>query len=99
MPPGNSNRSQEKKPATTGRKPAKRRPRRSAAPKIIMVPVDSLVPNGYNPNRMTDEEFQELRAEVRHNRQIAKPIIARQVNGKPRSSMGSIIGGQPRPKG
>ena len=47
-----------------------------------MVPIDDLVPNGYNPNGMTPEQFQELVAETKHNRGIAKPIIARRVNGK-----------------
>jgi hypothetical protein len=30
------------------------------------IPVDRLHPNDYNPNTMTEDEFSELVAEVRH---------------------------------
>ena len=33
--------------------------------------------NNYNPNRMTDDEFQELVAEVRHLGRIPKPVVVR----------------------
>jgi hypothetical protein len=49
----------------------------SYADRVTMVPVDRFVPNGWNPNRMTDEEYLELRVEVRRNQSVAKPVVAR----------------------
>jgi ParB/RepB/Spo0J family partition protein len=42
-----------------------------------MLPVEQLRPNDYNPNRMTDEEFAELVAEVRHLGRLPKPVVVR----------------------
>ena len=44
---------------------------------IEVVATDKLHPNDYNPNQMTDEEFAECVAEVRHLGRIPKPIIVR----------------------
>jgi ParB/RepB/Spo0J family partition protein len=43
-----------------------------------MLLVDRLRPNDYNPNRMTDAEFDELVAEVRHLGRLPKPVVVRQ---------------------
>ena len=51
----------------------------TSQPELIQVAVDHLVPNDYNPNRMTSDEFQELVAEVRRLRRLPKPIVARWV--------------------
>jgi ParB/RepB/Spo0J family partition protein len=41
------------------------------------LPTEVLKPNGWNPNRMTDEEFTELVEEVRHLGRLPKPVIVR----------------------
>lgn len=45
------------------------------APAIL--PVSALSPNDYNPNRMTDDGFVELVAEIRHLGRLPKPMVAR----------------------
>ena len=40
-----------------------------------MLPVSSLSANTYNPNVMTDDEFAELVAEVRHLGRLPKPVV------------------------
>ena len=42
-----------------------------------MLPVAALHPNDYNPNEMTEAEFAELVAEVRHLGGVPKPIVVR----------------------
>lgn len=44
---------------------------------ITSLPTDSIRPNQYNPNQMTDDEFAECLAEVRHLGRLPKPIIVR----------------------
>jgi ParB/RepB/Spo0J family partition protein len=44
---------------------------------IVQLSVAALHPNAYNPNRMTDQEFAELAAEVRHLKRLPKPIVVR----------------------
>jgi ParB/RepB/Spo0J family partition protein len=65
----------------TTRKKAKRAVRakgdREKAP-IQFLPIGKLRPNDYNPNRMTEEEFAELLAEVRHLGRLPKPVVVRQ---------------------
>jgi ParB/RepB/Spo0J family partition protein len=46
-------------------------------PPVVMLPVGVLRANDYNPNRMTDEEFAELLAEVRHLGRLPKPVVVR----------------------
>jgi ParB-like chromosome segregation protein Spo0J len=41
------------------------------------IAVEALHPNDYNPNRMTEAEFGELVAEVRHLGRLPKPVVAR----------------------
>src|SRR5688572_15194569 len=43
----------------------------------IDISILDLHPNGYNPNEMSDAEFAELVAEVRHLGRIPKPVIVR----------------------
>lgn len=43
----------------------------------MMLPVSSLFANTYNPNEMSDEEFAELVAEVRHLERLPKPVVVR----------------------
>ena len=45
---------------------------------ITFVSVEQLQPNNYNPNVMTEAEFAELVAEVRHLGRVPKPIVVRQ---------------------
>jgi ParB family chromosome partitioning protein len=45
---------------------------------LQLVPVGDLVPNTYNPNRMSDEEFNEYVAEVEHRGRLSKPVVVRQ---------------------
>jgi hypothetical protein len=47
------------------------------APGLSSLPVEALHPNDYNPNRMTEAEFAELVAEVRHLGRQPKPVIVR----------------------
>jgi ParB/RepB/Spo0J family partition protein len=42
-----------------------------------LIPVDALVPNPWNPNRMSGKAFKEYVEEVRHVGAIPKPIICR----------------------
>lgn len=44
---------------------------------LLMIPVQALAANEYNPNRMTDSEFAELVAEIEHLGRVPKPIVAR----------------------
>lgn len=46
-----------------------------------MLPIEQLDCNTYNPNRMTDAEFEEFVAEVRRLGRLPKPIIVRQKAG------------------
>jgi ParB/RepB/Spo0J family partition protein len=41
------------------------------------LPTEVLKPNGWNPNRMTDEEFAELVEEIRHLGRLPKPVVVR----------------------
>ena len=45
-----------------------------------MLPISSLCANSYNPNEMSNEEFAELVAEVRHLGRLPKPVVV-QRNG------------------
>jgi len=44
---------------------------------VTTLPTAQLRPNDYNPNTMTDDEFAELVAEVRHLGRLPKPVVAR----------------------
>jgi ParB family chromosome partitioning protein len=55
------------------RGPASPRP----AAVITTLPADTLHPNEYNPNRMTEAEYAELVAEVRHLKRLPKPVVVR----------------------
>ncbi len=44
---------------------------------IVTLRTDTLKPNSYNPNQMTDDEFAECLAEVRHLGRLPKPVIVR----------------------
>lgn len=44
---------------------------------IEQIPVDSLKPNPWNPNRMSDAEYAELVAEVKHLGRLPKPVVVR----------------------
>ena len=46
-----------------------------------MILTALLRPNDYNPNVMTDDEFGELVAEVRHLGRLPKPVVARPNGG------------------
>ena len=48
-----------------------------APPKIIMLPIEKLRPNPFNPNEQTAEQFAENVAEVRRLGRIPKPIVVR----------------------
>ncbi len=48
---------------------------------ITLLRVEALRPNDYNPNEMTEAEFTELVAEVRHLAHVPKPIIVRPNGG------------------
>ena len=50
--------------------------------KVVEMQIDDLQPNQYNPNVLSDDEFAELIAEIKHTGQIAKPIIVRLVDGE-----------------
>ena len=41
--------------------------------RLLELPVNQLVPNNYNPNRLTDDEFAELVVEVRLGICLLKP--------------------------
>ena len=45
--------------------------------RVVVLPTDQLVPNDYNPNSLTDAEFAELVAEVRHLGRLPKPVVVR----------------------
>ena len=44
---------------------------------IVSIPTDELRPNEYNPNEMSEAEFAECLAEVRHLGRLPKPVIVR----------------------
>src|SRR5215210_6809430 len=60
-----------------------------AAEDVRQLPTESLHPNDYNPNRMTDEEFAELLEEVRFLGRLPKPVVVR--NGYACSKAGSYL--------
>ncbi len=41
------------------------------------IPIDDIVPNSYNPNRMPNEAFQEYMTEVEHLGRLPKPPVVR----------------------
>src|SRR3712207_2038484 len=45
------------------------------------VPMNTLVPAAYNPNRLTDEQFQRLVDAGRRPGRVLKPIVVRKVDG------------------
>ena len=45
------------------------------------IAIDRIQPNDYNPNEMTDDEFEECKNEVQHLGTIPKPVIVRPHNG------------------
>ena len=49
---------------------------------ITLIPVDNLVANTWNPNRMSGKAFAEYVEEVRHTGTIPKPIICRPAGTK-----------------
>lgn len=53
------------------------------------ISVDALVANDYNPNEMTDEEFQECKREIAHLGTLPKPIVVR-----PKDSVYAIVDGE-----
>ena len=42
---------------------------------ISNLPTNSILPNDYNPNRMSPDEFAELVTEIRHLGRLPKPIV------------------------
>ena len=48
---------------------------------IVELDVCSIHPNAYNPNHMSEDDFQEFVKEVRHLGRLPKPIIVRK-NGE-----------------
>jgi len=46
-----------------------------------VLPAELLVPNDWNPNRMTQGAFDELVEEVRRSNGVAKPIVVREREG------------------
>jgi len=52
------------------------------AANVEMADVGEFVPNSFNPNRMTDERYRELLVEVKRSQAIAKPVVARRIDGK-----------------
>lgn len=49
---------------------------------IKMIPVTSIRANAFNPNRMTEDEFQQYVVEVRRLGRLPKPIIVRRKDGR-----------------
>jgi len=45
--------------------------------KVTMIAIDQLDPNPWNPNKLTNEQFAELLAEVRRLGKLPKPIVVR----------------------
>ena len=47
------------------------------------ISIGQLIPNRYNPNRMSEEEFAEYVTEVEHLGHLSKPIVVRRLdNGR-----------------
>jgi hypothetical protein len=46
-------------------------------PHLQMIPIGSIKPNTFNPNRMSEREFAEYVAEVRHLGRLPKPTVVR----------------------
>jgi ParB-like chromosome segregation protein Spo0J len=42
---------------------------------IVNIKTDQLKPNDYNPNAMSNEDFAELVAEVKHLGRLPKPVF------------------------
>jgi ParB/RepB/Spo0J family partition protein len=49
---------------------------------IELIEIGKIEPNDYNPNEMTDAEFEECKNEIKHLGTIPKPIVVREVKGK-----------------
>jgi len=49
---------------------------------VVNIEIDKLIPNDYNPNVMTELEFDELCKEIEHLKKIPKPIVVRKVKSK-----------------
>lgn len=46
------------------------------------VAIDKIEPNDYNPNEMTEAEFEECKKEIQHLGTLPKPIVVRPLNEK-----------------
>ena len=44
---------------------------------VVELPVSSLRPNDWNPNRLADDEYQQLVAEMRRLGRVPKPVVVR----------------------
>src|SRR5262249_6051353 len=67
-------RAKRKSPAPTGQNG---QPNTAPSAGVTSLPTDQLRPNDYNPNQMTEQEFAELVAEVRHLGRLPKPVVVR----------------------
>jgi hypothetical protein len=62
----------------TVRKPAEGgTPTRPESAGVVMLPVDRLLPNDWNPNMMTQEQEGQLEEEVRRDKRVAQDILVR----------------------
>ena len=61
-------------------------------PEIVMIRTDRVLPNDYNPNRKSEEEYEQHRAEVRRLGQVPKPLIV--TRHKKRQGFFTIIDGE-----
>jgi hypothetical protein len=52
------------------------------SPPSATISIDQLIPNSWNPNRMSDSAFQEYVAEVRHLGTLPKPVVCRPLGDK-----------------
>ena len=53
------------------------------------ISIDELVPNDYNPNEMSEKEFQECKKEIVHLGTLPKPVVVR-----PKDSVYVIVDGE-----
>lgn len=58
---------------------------------VVMIPVDRIVPNDYNPNEMDPKKFELLREEIRQFGWVGNPLIVRVLPPKP-----SVDDGMPK---
>ncbi|MBA3481850.1 MAG: ParB N-terminal domain-containing protein, partial [Pirellulales bacterium] len=68
----------------------------TASPEIQMIDVNLIRPNQFNPNQMTEQQFRECVAEIKHLGGLPHPIVVRPIKDDPDGKQYEIVDGEHR---